>query len=552
MIANYWIKFWGCLALVTLTSILAGPAHAIVDMKGANYSDTWTDLEISMKSDRWAVERTYNSRSLFNGIFGFGWCSSWETTLKVNGTGQIKVTECGGGSETVYNAPNFDIQGEMTSQIDLISTEVRRLRPDLTEKYIENLRAELRVNDFMREEFLRRMGASYYPLFSTTYVSSDMRSSVIFNGRQFTRVQGYGRTEVFDDQGRLKRQKTSGGRWITLSYRDNKPVRVSHEDGPYLDLVYREDTAKIAKIKSSEGSEVNYVINFDDLREFTDPSGERVGYDYDSTHNLTRINFSDGSYKALTYNLEKDWVLSYRNRKGCVESYTYSLSADDPKNHFWSDVIKHCEGKTTNQSRYEFFHTFGDNGLIYLKAEKFIVNGAVTQFHFDQLGRPIEVERGDRVTFLSYDPLGRLVLVERADQVEERAYDSSCEGATFLERVRRDPVEVNSRVWIAKIKYSSLCQILRLDRSDGVHLSFSYIGTGKVKIIDENGFAATFDYSYGDPSRPSRIEINDFPPWEIRWTDQGEMELTEPTRPGADKANLALEKITGSLPLNEE
>ena len=71
---------------------------------------------------------------------------------------------------------------------------------------------------------------------------------------------------------------------------------------------------------------------------------------------MKRIDYPDNTYKALTYNKDKDWVTSFRNRKGCMETYDYQISKEDPKNHFWSNVVKKCGNKVTNQSKYEFFH----------------------------------------------------------------------------------------------------------------------------------------------------------------------------------------------------
>ena len=76
-------------ALITaaLSLIVAATAGAVVDMKNANYANTWTDLIVPGSGYDLRVQRTYNSRSLFNGVFGFGWCSDFETTLEVNSNG---------------------------------------------------------------------------------------------------------------------------------------------------------------------------------------------------------------------------------------------------------------------------------------------------------------------------------------------------------------------------------------------------------------------------------------------------------------------------------
>ena len=77
---------------------------------------------------------------------------------------------------------------------------------------------------------------------------------------------------------------------------------------------------------------------------------------------------SENTYKALTYNKDKDWVLTFRNRKGCIETYDYQVSKTDPKNHFWSNVVKKCNDKVTNTSKYEFFHKPRPDGTgVYLQ-----------------------------------------------------------------------------------------------------------------------------------------------------------------------------------------
>jgi len=76
-------------------------------MRNANYSDSWTDIEVPGGVVPLKVTRAYNSRSLFNGMFGFGWCSDIETTLEVTAEGNIKITECGDGAEIFYRPRDF-------------------------------------------------------------------------------------------------------------------------------------------------------------------------------------------------------------------------------------------------------------------------------------------------------------------------------------------------------------------------------------------------------------------------------------------------------------
>ena len=50
----------------------------IVDTRSAGYSKTFVDFRSPGTGFLLTAERTYNSRSLYNGLFGFGWCSNLE------------------------------------------------------------------------------------------------------------------------------------------------------------------------------------------------------------------------------------------------------------------------------------------------------------------------------------------------------------------------------------------------------------------------------------------------------------------------------------------
>src|SRR6188768_2464625 len=147
------MKQMSAFAAILLFSFSAG---AIVDMKSANYSESWTDLTVPGVGYDLRVNRTYNSRSLFNGLFGFGWCSDYETKIEVTTESNLRLTECGAGMEITYTPKNFKVS-KIDATVAQIVAEVKKRRPDLKADYIEGLEKELRVNDIMREEFGRRM-----------------------------------------------------------------------------------------------------------------------------------------------------------------------------------------------------------------------------------------------------------------------------------------------------------------------------------------------------------------------------------------------------------
>ncbi len=72
-------------------------AHSAVNMKDASFQRTFTDGGM--------ITRTYSSRSLYNGLFGFGWCSNLESRLKIDK--EITLIEC----EIVTRGPKLEKRG---------------------------------------------------------------------------------------------------------------------------------------------------------------------------------------------------------------------------------------------------------------------------------------------------------------------------------------------------------------------------------------------------------------------------------------------------------
>ncbi len=84
------------LAATLITTFTAIPnAYADVNMMEASYQTQFTDLEIGGLK----ITRLYNSRSNFSGLFGFGWCSTFDTHLEFSTTPQGRafsaINECG-------------------------------------------------------------------------------------------------------------------------------------------------------------------------------------------------------------------------------------------------------------------------------------------------------------------------------------------------------------------------------------------------------------------------------------------------------------------------
>jgi YD repeat-containing protein len=80
------MKALSILSLTLLTTQIPIKTRAAVNMKYGNYKTSASDIP--------GVQRTYNSRSLYRGVFGFGWCSNLDIKLIIR-DGQPMLDECG-------------------------------------------------------------------------------------------------------------------------------------------------------------------------------------------------------------------------------------------------------------------------------------------------------------------------------------------------------------------------------------------------------------------------------------------------------------------------
>ena len=109
------LRNWAFLASAVASLMWPVALQAGIDAKNANYF--WgAQIEIGPREGT-AFGIYYNSRTLHDGLFGFGWCSDLESRLEVQLDGAFNMIDCGAGEET-----RFELVGR-----------IRRLGPDLAE-----------------------------------------------------------------------------------------------------------------------------------------------------------------------------------------------------------------------------------------------------------------------------------------------------------------------------------------------------------------------------------------------------------------------------------
>ena len=451
-------------------------AQALVDTKNANYTKTFVDLSFPGAGIPLLVERTYNSRSLYRGLFGYGWCSNLETRVDVMPDNTLNVVECGGGQEISFVSQGA--KGNKASVIQQIMAEVRK-KKGLTKKYIQQVERDLQQSTLLQSELIRAFGLKGKVQQGKVYsaVGKQNQTLQLKSGKYYRRLAN-GQIQIFDNQGHLIQELDKFGNWVKISRNaKGKITKVTDNKGRSLRFKY---VGTGFEIHGSNKQVAKYSISNDNLVEVVNGKKEKMQYLYDDHHNLTRLQYSDGTQESLTYNKQKDWVVSFRNRQDCLETYSYKTNQKNA-NHYWTTVKKVCGKRVTNQSRYEFWNKKKGDGSKFLYRARQEVNGRVSDITYDmKTGFPLSITRNRMTTKYTYYANGQLKSRSQPGKmVTFSGYKNKC----------KKPTNILVQQFRGKKAVSKLTTKVTYDPKKCYIMTAQQVGTGRwVKVLrDQQG-----------------------------------------------------------------
>lgn len=489
-------------------------ASAVVDMKTANYAETWVDMIAPGSGYDLRVQRTYNSRTIYSGIFGFGWCSDFETRLEITPESNMKVIECGAGAEIIFTPKKFDGK-KVEVTVSAILEEVKKRNPGISEKSTADLQKDLKEDDFFREEFARRIGLKGNVSKDAIYYASGRENETVARQADgFKRTLADGTYQIFSAAGKLTSMFDRNSNSLRMIYDKDKLTGVVDNNGRRLTLTYAPNSKKVKRITGPNELAADYITKGEDLVEVTNAWKKQYKFAYDDLHNMTKVTLPDGKSKAVAYNQDKDWVVSYTNEKGCVENYDYKVNPDDPKNHYWSNVSKKCGDKVTNKSMYEFFHrTRYDGTGIFLYRVKSDVNGQVTDIVYHEIfGKPVTVIRGTFKTDYTYFDSGLVKLKKEAGRTTAFEYKNSCNKVSKVDVEYYDPSAKGEKKSSRKVQTtfnyeSKKCNLTFAENTDGQTVKLQYDARGRISIIEDQSkklVKIKYEERFGKPETVTR------------------------------------------------
>ena len=169
------------------------------------------------------VERVYNSKTSFKGIFGYGWGNEYEVFLTVEADGSVVVREYGGGAENRFSPVRSSPQ-ELDAAVAMISDAAKKAgssaRADqkrAVQEKAENrcFLPQHRVGKIPRSRQSRRHASSPRARSSFQPFQLPIHHQ---DGRGYVRVFDNGRVEQFNEEGKLARIADKNHNFIDLTY----------------------------------------------------------------------------------------------------------------------------------------------------------------------------------------------------------------------------------------------------------------------------------------------------------------------------------------------
>ncbi|MDX9732345.1 MAG: DUF6531 domain-containing protein [Bdellovibrionales bacterium] len=485
-------------------------------MKNGNYTESWIDFQVAGSGYSLRVQRTYNSRSVFSGMFGFGMCSDFETTLDKTPEGTLKLQECGAGQEITYRLQAGGKSNAVDSTVSAIIAHYKKTNPNAGAKSVETLQEQLVNNVSLRTRWAKQAGLKEATIAKgTTFVSDTLEIERIqFDGAQYTRSLADGSSQRFNAAGRLTAIYDKNGNFLRFTYANDTIREAIDNTGKKLSFTYY-PTKRVKDITGPGGVKVEYKYKGEDLVSVLNMWKNTYTYEYDENHNMTKINFPDKTFKALTYNQQKDWVTSFTDRAingpACQETYDYQTDKNNPKDHFWSTAVKKCGNEIKNEARFEFWLKSRPDGQKYLSR---VLNRSMTETldvtYHPELGRPTSIKRNSVTTAFDYYKNG--LVREKSTATTRMTYEYK---NTFnkVSKVVTEFFDMKGKVAKKRdttFNYDTRGNLIAAQNTDGQTVRLTYDQRGRIAtIIDQAKKEVQIKYEErtGRPSQITRPKV---------------------------------------------
>ncbi|MCC7441640.1 MAG: RHS repeat protein [Bdellovibrionales bacterium] len=512
----------------------AAPALANVSLRNGNFFIGYTDI-IYPGGFEPKIERVYNSKSGFRGIFGWGWGTEYEVHLKVAADGSVVAHEYGGGAENRFSPVAFN-QAQLQGAADEIAAAAQKAGAVGSAGQLADLKKRLlgdaRFRNQEWEKYIQRGLLKPRQLPAGTQLTSNRFSYQYITKVKDGYVRSYdnGRVEQFAENGRLLKISDKNNNFIQISYsKDGKADKIVDNFNRKMFLTYNAQ-GNLVKIQGENGKEAAYTYGSrGELLTSKDVDGNTYAYTYDKIYNLTQVKYKDGTSMDIAYlgRDQNDSVRSVKDRDGTRTDYTYDWSKKETGFRSVGVKVLDKDGKRViSQSGYEYHLKRKASGEEWTYKMVTTIDGDRSETIYNECcGLPLMIKRGGEETTFEYDTKGHVTKKTTPTETTVLAYDPKLGKVTKV--MRQSKVSKASSSW-SEFQYDGKGNLVFAKNSTNKGVRLFYDANGRIKsMVDQD--RRRIDFKYNENSKPVEITDPQLGTIRVSYSNSGEIKKVEST-----------------------
>jgi YD repeat-containing protein len=483
------------------------------------------------------IERVYNSKSGFRGIFGHGWGSEYEVTLTVSADGSVVVKEYGGGADNRFVSINYkpsDLTAAVTKIVDTARKTGALGSNDQIQKYKAQLLADVGFRNQEWERFVRagKLVAPVIPV-GTQFKSNRFNYQYITKTAQgFVRTHESGKNETFDAFGKLVKVQDNNNNFIVLSYTKDGNLEKLVDNTNRKMFFFFNSLGTLERVEGENGKKATYQYNTrGELTQSKDVDGNTYGYAYDNEgrHNLKEIAYADNTKMKIQYYPRDKFenVQSVIDRDGTTTEYVYQANdAGGVSTYTVAVTVKSKDGNVASRSKYDYVAKTNATGEKWNWKMISRIDDDLTETEYNEAcGLPVSIKRGPDVTTFKYDVKCRVAQKVTPFEKTELRYHPK---VGKVEWVQKTPRGAKKPFW-SKFQYDNRGNLTYAENSDAKTVRLAYDTAGRIRVlVDKKGHQITFKYD--ENSKPIEIaDANLKAAIRVTYKNSGEVKSVEST-----------------------
>jgi YD repeat-containing protein len=518
----------GALSVVTLLS-----ASANVSLRNGNFFIGYTDVVYPGGYEP-KIERVYNSKTPYNGVFGWGWGNEYEVFLTVSADGSVVVSEYGGGAQNRFSPANFNAS-ELDQAVTKIVEVARASGAIGSADQLANYKAKLKSDAVYRNDEWQKYRAQgkLQPrqLAAGTKLSSNRFAyqTIQVTSTGYVRTFDSGKVESFDQSGRLVKVQDKNGGFIQFTYNKSGQLEKLVDNQNRKMFFTFNNRSKVVKIQGENNKIAEYKYNNqDELVWSKDTEGNvyTYGYSSDKRHNLVQIGYADKTkLKVAYFGRDKfENVKSVTDRDGTITEYSYDKVGGNKNSLKVGVNVKSSEGRTISASSYEYTFKYKASGEEWTYRMLSNLDGTKTDTLYNECcGLPIMIKRGNEETAFAYDTLGRVTKKTTPNEVTELQYDKKVGKVSKV--VKHQKGSKRAPQW-STFTYDNRGNLTLAKNSDKMGVSLFYDSAGRIRsMLDQN--KRRIDFKYNENSKPVEIVDPALGSITVSYTNSGEVKKVD-------------------------